>query len=143
MIPGDAAARSVTAGAIRAFCPLHALRTLGALHAFRALGPVGTAAAAAPVVGLHPRHPFRALRGLGSLCRHGALRGLSALRGYRGRRRHRRLGTVLVLARASRFVLHDAAVVAELDAHARAGRIDAADAQPVKACLGCLLYTYD
>jgi hypothetical protein len=142
---------SVPAGTIRTF---HALRAFGALHALRtlrpldalgtlgpfgalgALGPVGAAAAPAPVVGLEPRHAIGALGRLGSLGRHRALRGLSAPCGYRGGRGDGGLRAPVVLARAARLVLHDAAVVTKLDSDARAVRVDAADAQPVESCLG-------
>src|SRR5262245_57403791 len=110
MIPGDAGSTSMAARAVRpldALDPLRALDPLGALHAFDALDPLGT------------------LRPVGAAAASAPVVGVEPRHTFRTH-----------VPGVASLVLHDAAVVAELDAHARAGRVDAANAQPVEPGLG-------
>src|SRR5262245_61217694 len=99
MIPGDADPTSVAARAVRPLDALHPLGALGPLRALHALRSLGAFDPLGPVGGSNAL--AAPIVGVGP--RHPVRTHVPGVAG---------------------FVLHDAFVVAEFDAHARAGRVD-------------------
>ena len=119
MIPGDALSLSMTAGTIRAFHAFYALHPLGTLYALRTLDPLHALGTLRPLDALDA---FRTLRAFGSLGPVGAAAAPALVAGLEPRHAIGALRAAFVVAGALGFVLHDAAVVAELDSDARAIR---------------------